>query len=64
MAAGLGLLRLPPAAFWAMTPKELAAALGALHDPVRIDPPSRSELGRLMQAYPDARQIRSEDQNG
>ena len=27
MAAGLGTLRLPPAVFWAMTPKELAAAL-------------------------------------
>ncbi len=64
MAAGLGLLRLPPTAFWAMTPKELAAALGALHGPLRIDPPSRFELGRLMQAYPDTTQSRSEDQNG
>ncbi|HEX7072584.1 MAG TPA: phage tail assembly chaperone [Hyphomicrobiaceae bacterium] len=67
MAAGLGLLRLPPAAFWAMTPKELAAALGALHGPARIDPPSRTELRRLMQAYPDEHQpgrIESEIHNG
>ena len=27
MAAGLGLLRLPPAHFWSMTPRELGAAL-------------------------------------
>ena len=27
MAAGFGLLGLAPAAFWAMTPRELAAAL-------------------------------------
>lgn len=58
MAVGLGLLRLPPATFWAMTPKELAAALGALNGPPRIDPLSRSELGQLMQAYPDDRPAR------
>lgn len=28
MQAGLGQLRLPPDAFWRMTPRELAAALG------------------------------------
>jgi uncharacterized phage protein (TIGR02216 family) len=28
MRAGLGVLRLPPDAFWRMTLKELAAALG------------------------------------
>lgn len=54
MALGFGVLRLSPAIFWAMTPKELGAALGALAGPAPMGPPSRSELARLMQAYPDA----------
>jgi uncharacterized phage protein (TIGR02216 family) len=53
MAVGLGLLRLPPATFWTMTPKELGAALDAITGPARVGPPSRSDLGRLMQSYPD-----------
>jgi uncharacterized phage protein (TIGR02216 family) len=53
MAAGLGLLRLPPATFWALTPKELAAALGAVLGPAAIAPPARSDLARLMQRFPD-----------
>ncbi len=53
MAIGLGLLRLPPATFWAMTPKELGAALGAIVGPARGGAPSRSDLARLMQSYPD-----------
>jgi len=54
MAAGLGLLRLPPRHFWSMTPRELAAALDAVpgrHRPIR--PPSRRELLELMQRFPD-----------
>lgn len=53
MAVGLGLLRLAPATFWAMTPKELGAALGAITGPARGEAPSRTELDRLMQTYPD-----------
>ena len=53
MAAGLGLLRLPPAHFWSMTPRELAVALdGGLG---RMPPPrpARADLVRLMSAFPD-----------
>ncbi len=53
MAAGLGLLRLPPAQFWSMTPRELAAAFeGGLGLSSRA-PLVRTDLSRLMQLYPD-----------
>jgi uncharacterized phage protein (TIGR02216 family) len=55
MAAGLGLLRLAPAQFWSMTPRELAAALrGAFGAPTFETPPARADLARLMQRFPDA----------
>lgn len=41
--------RLSPSAFWAMTPRELAAALGRASGP-RFD---RLALDRLMGRYPD-----------
>jgi uncharacterized phage protein (TIGR02216 family) len=54
MAMGLGALKLAPATFWAMTPREFDAALeghfgrrrggGAL---------SRTDLDALMSAFPD-----------
>ena len=54
MEAGLGALRLPPYVFWAMTPRELEAALkgafGVSHGP---RPMARADLTALMQAYPD-----------
>ena len=52
MAVGMGVLRLPPAAFWGMTLKEFAALLrGAFPGgPDRIE---RCELGALMRRYPD-----------
>ena len=53
MALGFGVLRLSPATFWAMTLRELSAALGAVAGQARADPPSRAELARLMQTYPD-----------
>lgn len=53
MAVGFGLLRLSPATFWSMTPRELGAALGAMTGGVRPAPPSRADLARLMQSYPD-----------
>jgi uncharacterized phage protein (TIGR02216 family) len=53
MAAGLGLLRLPPAHFWSMTPRELESALRALLGPAVNAPLSRSALTRLMSRFPD-----------
>ena len=54
MAAGLGALRLPPPVFWAMTPRELDAALrGAFGAVPETAVPSRSELAALMECYPD-----------
>jgi uncharacterized phage protein (TIGR02216 family) len=59
MTAGLGLLRLSPADFWAMTPRELAAALdlagrsgGGL---------SRVDLQRMIAAFPDSLRRRRVD---
>jgi len=54
MAIGLGLLRLPPAAFWSMTPKELDAALTGLFGRIHADgPPPRLALADLMRRFPD-----------
>jgi uncharacterized phage protein (TIGR02216 family) len=55
MAAGLGLLRLPPAQFWAMTPRELSFALGGALglSGVSAQAPGRTELSALMQRFPD-----------
>lgn len=55
MAAGLGLLALPPSEFWRMTPKEIDAALrGRFGTAFGSDAPARSDLDRLMQLFPDA----------
>jgi uncharacterized phage protein (TIGR02216 family) len=54
MAAGLGLLRLRPADFWSMTPKELDAALCGLLGPAHSgEPLPRTTLAALMLRYPD-----------
>jgi uncharacterized phage protein (TIGR02216 family) len=54
MAAGLGLLRLRPADFWSMTPRELDAALRGLLAPSHVDEPlSRKTLTELTGRYPD-----------
>lgn len=54
MAAGLGTLRLPPADFWRMTPKELDAAVRGLFGvSAGSDAPTRSEFQQLMQLFPD-----------
>lgn len=47
---GLGLLRLPPAAFWALSPRELTALGGALRPVEGLD---RARLGELMRRFPD-----------
>jgi uncharacterized phage protein (TIGR02216 family) len=54
MAFGLGRLRLPPEAFWAMTPRELALAAEGMSG--RIGRPlARDALNELMNRYPDKR---------
>ncbi len=53
IAAGLGHLKLAPAVFWALTPKELAAALGGMAGDAAMGLPTRSEFERLMGQYPD-----------
>ncbi len=52
MRFGLGVLRLPPDAFWKMTPRELASAWSALagHG---APPLGRPDLERLMERFPD-----------
>jgi uncharacterized phage protein (TIGR02216 family) len=50
MALGLGLLRLAPRDFWAMTPRELAAVTGAGQ---RGTGPTRDELTALAARFPD-----------
>lgn len=52
MAFGLGVLRLSPAAFWSMTPRELAAAAEGVYGR-RTGAPSRAALESLMRAFPD-----------
>ncbi len=52
MAFGLGVLRLAPDVFWRMTPREIAAAAGALA-PAATSQPSRHALDALMQRFPD-----------
>jgi uncharacterized phage protein (TIGR02216 family) len=62
MAAGFGLLGLSPAAFWALTPRELAAALRASGGSAAVRPTSRGALEALMQRYPDrSRDTRERD---
>jgi uncharacterized phage protein (TIGR02216 family) len=50
MAFGLGELRLRPADFWRMTPKEFSAAARA---PAGMPPMARRALGELMLKFPD-----------
>lgn len=49
MALGLGRLRLSPQAFWAATPREIAAAMPR----AGVTPPSRADIAALMQRFPD-----------
>jgi uncharacterized phage protein (TIGR02216 family) len=53
MAAGLGVLQLSSAEFWAMTPRELNAAFRRSASRAA---PTRNDLARLMQAFPDGEQ--------
>jgi uncharacterized phage protein (TIGR02216 family) len=53
MGLGLGALGLSPDVFWAMTLKELAAAIRGRHGPAPAAPLSRSDLDGLMGRFPD-----------
>lgn len=53
MAFGLGTLRLAPRAFWAMTPRELAAAHAGVTGRGKGRPLDRAALERLMALHPD-----------
>ncbi len=56
MQAGLGLLRLTPAAFWTMTPVELQTALDGLSGVAhrgRAASVTRADLARLNARFPD-----------
>jgi len=52
---GMGTLRLSPAAFWSMTPRELTLAARALTGPApAIAPPmEREAMAALRARYPD-----------
>jgi len=52
---GLGVLKLPPDAFWRMTPRELACAIEAVRG--RKPTLDRASFDELRQRYPDVRQF-------
>jgi uncharacterized phage protein (TIGR02216 family) len=58
MQVGLRSLRLTPAAFWALTPAELALMLG---QGAAMAPMGRGGLDRLMQAFPDRMKGQADD---
>ena len=49
----LGVLRWSPGDFWAATPPELVAAYEGLFGARAAPPAGRSDLQRLMAAFPD-----------
>ncbi len=53
MTIGLGALKLQPATFWAMTPREFDAALEGHFGRRRRAAPARAELEALMAVFPD-----------
>jgi len=55
---GLGVLRLPPAQFWAMTPRELAFAIRAVRG-TAPEPINRAALDELMKQFPDRAEVKS-----
>lgn len=52
MAFGLGVLRLPPDAFWRMTARELAAAMEAVFGSQAV-PIDRASFAALRARFPD-----------
>jgi uncharacterized phage protein (TIGR02216 family) len=60
MHVGLGLLRLSPKDFWAMTPREFAVAAGLSRRASAL-PPTRADLSRLMREFPDVQRRQNAD---
>ncbi len=54
MAVGFGILRLSSRDFWALTPRELAAAIEGLRGGAQA-PMTRAALDALARKYPDRR---------
>ncbi|WP_193175905.1 rcc01693 family protein [Oricola nitratireducens] len=52
MAFGFAVMRLSPQEFWAMTPRELAAAMRAFGHGVHA-PPERGSFEEMMGRFPD-----------
>lgn len=52
LAFGFGRLKLSSRDFWAMTPREIAAAMEGVGG-IRPPPPGRARLDEMMQRYPD-----------
>lgn len=52
MRLGFGILRLPPEAFWRMTPRELKHAADGVFGRGGATP-TRASLDALMRAFPD-----------
>jgi len=53
MGLGLGLLCLPPDQFWAMTPKELEAAVAGITGSDTFSALTRSGMNELIRQFPD-----------
>jgi len=53
MAFGFGVLRRSSAEFWAMTPRELGAAMDGAYGRAGAGPLPRDTLDTLMSAFPD-----------
>jgi uncharacterized phage protein (TIGR02216 family) len=58
---GLGRLRLPPDAFWALSLPELVALIG-VHD--GAEPATRERLAALMALFPDNAEATMDDMSG
>lgn len=56
MRFGLGRLRLPPDHFWALTPRELAAAASA-YQPAGAPPLDRGSFAALAALFPDEKEM-------
>jgi len=54
MQMGFGVMRLSSREFWGLTPRELAAAFGALSG--RVAAPPRERLDEMMLRFPDGGQ--------
>lgn len=62
MRVGFGRLRLPPDQFWAMTPRELNAAMeGLAGQGPRVATMSRADLAELARQFPDTQHAKNKE---